>query len=270
MSMSLPLSTFLNRSAHLAAALFTGALLMTTSQSSTAADATTGVHNIVLVHGAWADGSSWAKIIGPLQAKGFHVVAVKNPLTTLADDVATTQRAIALMDGPVLLVGHSYGGAVITEAGSDPKVAGLVYVAAFAPDVGQGVGDLGKEYPPAPGGAELRPDSQGFLSLTSKGIEEDFAADLPLAERKVLTATQGPTNGAVFGAKITTATWRTKPTWYIVASNDRMIPPDLERQFAKTMNAKTISLPSSHVPMLSHPTEVANFIAEAAASVKPR
>lgn len=242
--------------------------MMTTTQSAIAADgaATAGIHNIVLVHGAWADGSSWAKIIPSLEAKGFHVVAVKNPLTSLADDVVTTKRAIALMDGPVLLVGHSYGGAVITEAGSDPKVAGLVFVAAFAPDAGQALGELGKDLPPAPGGAELRPDAQGFLSLTPKGIEEDFAADLSPTERKVLTATQGPTNGACFGAKITTAAWRSKPTWYVVASNDRMISPDLERQFAKAMNAKTITLPSSHVPMLSHPTEVANFIADAARS----
>jgi pimeloyl-ACP methyl ester carboxylesterase len=254
---------FFNRSAQLAAALLTGALMTTTPQTAAAAE---GVHNIILVHGAWADGSSWARIIAPLQAKGFNVVAVKNPLTSLADDAATTRRAIALMDGPVLLVGHSYGGAVITEAGSDPKVAGLVYIAAFAPDEGQAVGELGKDLPPAPGGAELRPDAQGFLSMTPKGIAEDFAQDLPMAERKVLAATQGPTNGACFGAKISSAAWHMKPTWYVVADNDRMIPPELERRFAKAMNAKTISLPSSHVPMLSHPAQVADFIADAARS----
>ncbi len=242
--------------------------MMTAENNAMAADgAATGVHNIVLVHGAWADGSSWAKIIPALQAKGFRVVAVKNPLTSLADDAATTKRAIALMDGPVLLVGHSYGGAVITEAGSDPKVAGLVYVAAFAPDEGQAVGEVGKDLPPPPGAAELRPDTEGYLSLTSKGIDEDFAADLPLAERKVMTATQGPTKAACFGAKITSSAWRTKPTGYVVASNDRMIPPDLERRFAKAMNATTVTLPSSHVPMLSHPAEVAKFIAEAAQNV---
>ena len=241
---------------------------MTTSQTAQAADgAPAGVHNILLVHGAWADGSSWAKVIGPLQAKGFHVVAVQNPLTSLADDTATVKRAIALMDGPVLLVGHSYGGAVITEAGSDPKVAGLVYVSAFAPDEGQALGELGKDLPPAPGLAELRPDAQGFLSLTAKGVEEDFAQDLPLSERRILTAAQAPTNAACFGAKISSAAWHFKPTWYIVAANDRMIPPDLERQFAKGMNAKTITLPSSHAAMLSHPIEVTNFIADAAKSV---
>jgi pimeloyl-ACP methyl ester carboxylesterase len=229
-----------------------------------AASATAGgVKNVVLVHGAWADGSSWAKVIPILQQAGLHVVAVQNPLTSLADDVAAVQRAIALQDGPVLLVGHSYGGVVITEAGADPKVSGLVYVAAFAPDVGQAAGDLGKDLPPAPGGAEARPDSAGFLTMTEKGIDEDFAQDLPKPERKLLAATQGPTNGAAFAAKVSNAAWKTKPTSYVVAANDRMIAPDLERQFAKTMHAKTITLPSSHVPMLSHPREVARLIIEA-------
>jgi pimeloyl-ACP methyl ester carboxylesterase len=221
------------------------------------------VRNVVLVHGAWADGSSWAKVIPLLEAAGLRVVAVQNPLTSLQDDVAAVQRAIALQDGPVLLVGHSYGGAVITEAGTDPKVAGLVYVAAFAPDAGQAVGELGKEFPPAPGGAEIRPDASGFLMMTPKGIEENFAQDLPKTERKILAATQGPTNGAAFGAKLANAAWKTKPTWYVVAANDRMIARDLERQFAKTMKAKTITVPSSHVPMLSHAQQVAKLIIEA-------
>ena len=190
---------------------------------------------IVLVHGAWADGSSWAKVIPLLEKAGLNAVAVQNPLTSLADDVAATKRAIARLDGPVILVGHSYGGAVISEGGNDPKVVGLVYVAAFAPDVGEAVGELGKEFPPAPGGAELRPDAGGFLTVTTKGVLENFAQDLPLAERKLLAATQGPTNGAAFGAKLTNAAWKTKRTWYVVAANDRMIPPDLERKFAKAI-----------------------------------
>jgi len=142
----------------LTAALETGAAAQTNSPE--------GVKNIVLVHGAWADASSWSKVIPLLQAKGLHVVAVQNPLTSLADDVAATKRAIALQDGPVLLVGHSYGGVVITEAGNDPKVAGLVYVAAFAPAEGESVGSVTKPYPPAPLGNELRPDAQGFLTVT--------------------------------------------------------------------------------------------------------
>lgn len=264
------LNKFFNRSVRVAVALATGVLMMTSEQSAMAADfGKGGVHNIVLVHGAWADGSSWSKVVPLLEAKGFHVVAVQNPLNSLADDSATTKRALALQDGPVLLVGHSYGGAVITEAGTDAKVAGLVYVAAFAPDAGEAVGELGKEFPAPPGSSELRPDAGGYLSLTPKGINEDFAPDLSAAERKLMIATQGPTNGAAFGAKISVAAWRTKPTWYVVASNDRMIAPDLERKFAKTMKAKTITLASSHVPMLSHPQEVAKFIMEAAQSIQP-
>jgi len=137
------------------------------------------VRNIVIVHGAWADGSSWSKVIPLLQAKGLHVVAVQNPLTSLADDVAATKRAIALQDGPVLLVGHSYGGVVITEAGNDPKVVGLVYVAALAPSDGESVASVTKPFPPAPLGSEVRADAEGFLTVTPKGIAEDFAQDLP-------------------------------------------------------------------------------------------
>src|SRR5262249_42997208 len=160
-----------------------------------------GVRNVVLVHGAWADGSSWAKVIPLLEKAGLYAVAVQNPLTSLDDDLAATKRAIALQDGTVILVGHSWAGVVITEAGADPKVAGLVYVAAFAPDVGQVVGELGKDFPPPPGAAELRPGADGYLTLTTKGVMDYFAPDLPVAQRKLIAATQGATNGAVFGAK---------------------------------------------------------------------
>lgn len=241
----------------LAGALSTGAA----AQMSMAA----GVKNIVLVHGAFADGSSWSKVIPLLQAKGLHVVAVQNPLTSLADDVAATKRAIALVDGPVILVGHSYGGAVITEAGTDPKVVGLVYVAAFAPGDGESVGSITKPYPPAPLGAELRPDAQGFLSVTPKGIAEDFAQDLSDQEKQLLTATQGPTSAADFGATITTAAWKTKPSWFVIAGNDRAIPPELEKAEAAAMKATSITVASSHVAMLSHPREVAELIEQAAA-----
>jgi pimeloyl-ACP methyl ester carboxylesterase len=221
--------------------------------------------NVVFVHGAWADGSSWAKVIPLLQAKGLHVVAVQNPLTGLADDVAATKRIIALQNGPVLLVGHSWGGTVITEAGSDPKVVGLVYVAAFAPAEGQSVNDLTKSYPPAPLGNEVRPDAQGFLTVTPKGVAEDFAADLTVKEQQILTATQGQTAASSFTATVTTAAWKTKPTWFVVAANDRAIPPDLERAEAAAMKATVLTLPSSHVAMVSHPKEVADFIGQAAA-----
>ena len=250
----------------LSALTFAGALALSVAAPTLlAADKESrGVRNVVLVHGAWADGSSWAKVIPILQKAGLNVVAVQNPLTSWSEDIDATRRAIALQDGPVILVGHSYGGAVISDVGADPKVVGLVYVAAFAPEVGEALGDLGKEFPPAPGGAEIRPDPSGFLTMTTKGIFENFAQDLPVREKKLIAATQGATNGALFGAKTANAAWQTKPTWYVVAANDRMIQPDLERKFAKAMKATTITLPSSHVPMLSHPSAVAKLIIQAA------
>jgi pimeloyl-ACP methyl ester carboxylesterase len=226
--------------------------------------ATQPIHNVVLVHGAWADGSSWTKVVPLLEEKGLHVVCVQNPLTSFAEDVAATKRIIDAQDGPVLLVGHSYGGAVITEAGNDPKVAGLVYVAAFAPDKGESAGSLGKPYGATPGVTELRPIGDGFLVLTPKGVTEDFAPDLPIAEREILLATQTPTQGAALGAQITAAAWRVKPSWFVIASSDRMISPEQERVTAKRMNATSLTLPTSHVPMLSRPKEVADFIADAA------
>jgi pimeloyl-ACP methyl ester carboxylesterase len=241
----------------LTAMFHTGAVAQTKSS--------TGVRNIVIVHGAWADGSSWSKVIPLLQAKGLHVVAVQNPLTSLADDVAATKRAIASQDGPVLLVGHSYGGVVITEAGNDPKVVGLVYVAALSPSEGESVASLTKPFPPAPLGSEVRADAEGFLTVTPKGIAEDFAQDLSDKEKQVLTATQAPTAAVVFGATVTTAAWKTKPSWCVIASNDRAVAPELQKAEATAMKATSITLPSSHVPMLSHPKEVADFIEQAAA-----
>src|SRR6266478_2968757 len=229
-----------------------------------------GVRNIVIVHGAWADGSSWSKVIPLLQSKGLHVVAVQNPLTSLADDVAATRRAIALPDGPVLLVGHSYGGVVITEAGNDPKVVGLVYVAALAPSEGESVASVTKPFPPAPLGGEVRADAEGFLTVTAKGIGEDFAQDLSGKEKQLLTATQGPTAGAVFGATVTTAAWKTKPSWSVITSSDRAVPPELQKAEADAMKATSITVPSSHVPMLSHPNEVADLIEQAAAKAGSR
>jgi len=224
--------------------------------------------NIVLVHGAWADGSCWSKVIALLQAKGFHVVAVQNPLTSLADDVAATKRIIALQDGPVILVGHSYAGVVITEAGNDPKVVGLVYVAAFAPREGESINSVSKPYPPAPLGSELRPDAQGFLTATPKGIAEDKAQDPSVSDQQVLTATQGQTAAAVFGATVTTAAWKSKPSWAVIAGNDRAIPPELEKDEAAIIKATAITLPSNHLAMLSHPREVAELIEQAAAKAK--
>jgi pimeloyl-ACP methyl ester carboxylesterase len=227
-----------------------------------------GVKNIVLVHGAWADGSCWSKVIALLEAKGFHVVAVQNPLTSLADDVAATKRIIALQDGPVILVGHSYAGVVITEAGNDPKVVGLVYVAAFAPGEGESINSVGKPYPPAPLGSELRPDAQGFLTATPKGIAEDMAQELPESEQRILTATQGQTAASVFGTTVTKAAWKSKPSWALIAGHDRAIPPELERDEAAAIKATSITVPANHLAMLSHPREVAELIEQAAAKAK--
>jgi pimeloyl-ACP methyl ester carboxylesterase len=223
-----------------------------------------GEKTVVLVHGAFADGSSWDTVIPLLQAKGLHVVAVQNPLTSLADDVAAAKRVIDAQKGPVVLVGHSWAGTVITEAGASAKVAALVYVAAFAPDVGESSNDLGKAAPPPPGFSSVYPDPAGYLYLTPEGVAHDFAPDLPAAKTKVMAATQGPIFGKAFDEKVTNAAWRTKPSWYIVAEEDRMIQPDVERAMAKKINAQVTSLPTSHVPMLSRPKDVAAVILAAA------
>ena len=226
------------------------------------------VKNIVLVHGAFADGSSWSKVIPILQAKGYKVTAVQNPLTSFADDVAATNRALAQQDGPVILVGHSWAGVVITEAGMDPKVVGLVYVAAFGPDLGETAGDLGKPYPPPPALAAPTVDKQGFMSLPADAVVKHFASDLPPNEARVLAATQGPVNVSVFEAKVSAVAWRTKPSWYIVSKLDGAIAPDEERFFAKRMNAMTTELNTSHVAMLSQPKAVAAVIMDAATKAR--
>jgi len=226
------------------------------------------VKNIVLVHGAFADGSSWSKVIPLLQAKGYKVTSVGIPLTSFRDDVAATKRALAAQDGPVILVGHSYGGVVITETGNDPKVVGLVYVAAFAPDAGQSIVDISKSFPKPIGLDKVAPQPDGFLLLTPDGIETGFAQDLSKEEKALLTAVQPQTSGSIFAAEPSEAAWHSKPSWYIVASNDHMIDPGQEASMAKKLKATTITLPSSHVVMLSHPKEVAQVIEEAATAAK--
>lgn len=221
--------------------------------------------NIVLVHGAWANASSWAKVIPLLTARGFHVTAVALPLTSLADDVATAERALALESGPVLLVGHSYGGAAITEAGNQANVVGLLYVAAYAPNDGESSLSLALANP-TPVGSELQSDpAKQFYTLSEKGIFEDFAQDLSPLEKLNLFITQGPTGALALGAPIISPAWKNKPTWFIVAGQDRIISPDLEAMEAARMNAKTIVLNTNHVAMLSDPERVAEFIANAAA-----
>ncbi len=224
------------------------------------------VKNIVFVHGAFTDGSSWCKVIPLLLAKGFNVTSVQNPLTSFQDDVAATKRALAAQDGPVILVGHSYGGVVITEAGNDPKVVGLVYVAAFAPDAGQTIVDLSERFPKPLGLDKVVPQLDGFLLMSPDGIDTGFAQDLSKEEKAILTTVQTQTSASIFGAKPTTAAWRTKPSWYIAAANDNMIAPEQELSMAKVINATTTTVPSSHVVMLTHPTEVVKAIEDAASN----
>jgi pimeloyl-ACP methyl ester carboxylesterase len=236
------------------------------SSSPDGADNSTAIKNVILVHGAWADGSSWSKVVPLLQAKGLHVACAQNPLSSIVDDVASTNRTINAQDGPVLLVGHSYGGAVITEAGNNPKVAGLVYVAAFAPDEGETLISLGQPFGAMPIFSEIQPIEDGFLLLTPKGVFEDFAQDLSQAEKETLVATQGATQGAILSTTITAAAWHSKPSWVVIAANDRAISPEQQKFTAKRMGAETVTLAASHVAMLAKPEEVANFIVEAAAS----
>ena len=245
--------------------IFTVAIIpmLAVNRSRAAAAAAPTVRNVVLVHGAFGDGSSWAKVIPLLEAKGLHITAVQNPLSSLADDVAATKRAIANQDGPVILVGHSWAGMVISEAGNDAKVTGLVYVAAIVPDENQSADDVIKAYPPPPGLAEAKPDAAGFLSLTRKGIDEDFVPDLPPAERAIVYATQGPWNSTCLADKVSIPAWKTKPSWFIVA-NDRMLSPEYEQAIAKHIHATTTTLPTGHVPMLSKPKDVAAVIIDAA------
>jgi pimeloyl-ACP methyl ester carboxylesterase len=219
--------------------------------------------DVMLVHGAWADGSSWSKVIVLLERRGFHVTAVQLPLTSVAEDVATLQRTMDLEPGPILLVGHSYAGVVITEAGNDPKVNGLVYISAYAPNLGQTVFSLNSLLPETPVNQEIIVNA-GFLSLTKEGISADFAQDLPETEKQTLAVTQGPVAAVAFGTPASAPAWYRKPSWYMVASEDRVISPQLEAMMAQTINAETITVHSSHVIMLSRPEAVADFITHAA------
>ncbi|HEY0799816.1 MAG TPA: alpha/beta hydrolase [Steroidobacteraceae bacterium] len=219
--------------------------------------------NVVLVHGLYADGSSWIDVIPYLQRAGLKVTAVQNPLTSLADDVAATRRALALQDGPTVLVGHSFAGTIISEAGNDPKVSALVYVAARAPDAGEDFGALGAKFPKPPASAGVV-KKDGFFGLSEEAFLRDFAGDVAPSKARALYAVQGWGADALPGTKTTTAAWREKPTWYQVSTADRTINPELERFLAKRMNATTIELDSSHVSMVSHPKEIADLILRAA------
>src|SRR5262245_41814192 len=222
------------------------------------------VKNIVLVHGAFADGSSWAKVIPILEGRGFHVVAVQNPLTSLSDDVDATRRIIAMQNGPVILVGHSWGGAVISQAGDDPKVAGLVYVAAFVPDIGTSANETSAPFGPTPGQNAIQVDSQHFARMSEEGILNSFAEGLPLAERRLVLAVQGQIYGPMFDEKLTHAAWKSRPSWHVIATNDHTLSPAMQEAGAKKSGGTAISIPTCHVAMLQEPQRVADLISEAA------
>ncbi|OHV04986.1 alpha/beta hydrolase [Mycobacterium talmoniae] len=226
---------------------------------------------IVLVHGFWGGAAHWAKVIVALNQRGYDKLhAVEMPLTSLADDTARTRKMIQQIDGPVLLVGHSYGGAVITEAGDLPNVVGLVYVAAFAPDAGESPGGISQDLPPA-AFDNLAPDSDGYLWIKADKYHESFCQDLPADEALVMAITQKAPLASTFGDAITTPAWKTKPVWYQVSTQDRMINPDNERRMARRMNPqKVIELDASHASLASQPTAVVDLIDEAAASPQVR
>jgi len=224
--------------------------------------------NIVLIHGAGADGSIWSGVIERLQAGGYHVTAPQFPLTALADDVARLRQVLDLQDGPVIVAGHSYGGQVMTALGTDaPNVAGLVYIAAFGLDQGESLGGLLAQGPVTPALAHLVTDSHGFNWLSEDDFVNHFAADVDPVQARVMYAVQQPLATSASGDVMGVPAWKTLPSWYLVAADDQAIPPDAERQFAARMGATTVEIPSGHVPMVSHPGDVAQLIKTAAEAV---
>jgi pimeloyl-ACP methyl ester carboxylesterase len=245
------------------ASLVVGAAASLTSIGMAATAASTKARNVVLVHGLFADGSSWSEVIPRLQAAGLNATAVQNPLTTLPEAVASAQRVLARQDGPTVLVGHSFSGMIVTEAGMHPNVSALVYVAARAPDAGEDYTALAKKFPTPPASAGIIFDGdEGRLS--EEAFLRDFAGDLPEAKGKALYAVQEPFQKALLTGRTTQAAWRSKPSFYAVSTEDRTINPDLERFMAKRMGAKTIEVKSSHVSLISHPDEITGLILEAA------
>jgi len=220
------------------------------------------IDNVVLVHGAYADGSCWVDVIARLQQAGLRATAVQNPLSSLADDVTATNRILDLQQGPTVLVAHSWGGTVISEAGVHPNVAALVYIAARAPDAGEDYAALAKRFPTPPASAGLV-HAGGFAQLSEEAFLRDFAGDVPPEKARVLYAVQGRISDTLFAGKTTAVAWRQKPTWYAVSTQDRTISPDLQRFLAKRMKATTIELPASHLSLVSRPKEVADLILKA-------
>jgi pimeloyl-ACP methyl ester carboxylesterase len=245
-------------------ALLTGVAASLISTHGMAANAPAEkARNVVLVHGLFADGSSWSEVIPRLEAAGLNVTSVQNPLTTLPEAVASAERVLARQDGQTVLAGHSFSGMIVTEAGVHPNVSALVYVAARAPDAGEDYTALAKTYPTPPASARIVFDGdEGRLS--EEAFLRDFAGDLPKAKAKVLYAVQWPFRKALLTGKTTHAAWRSKPSYYAVSTEDRTINPDLERFMAKRMGARTIEVKASHLSLISHPDEITRLILEAA------
>jgi pimeloyl-ACP methyl ester carboxylesterase len=252
----------------LGAALMGAVLLLERTQEKTvaasAAASPGGIKNVVLVHGAFADGSGWEAVAKILEKDGYTVSVAQPPETSYAEDIKYTKAAIDAVGGPVVLVGHSYGGSIISEAGNDSNVAALVYIAAFALDEGDSCASIEQALPQA--SKALKPDSNGNWWIEQDHFAADFAADIPAAESHYMAISQVPISTDSFTHKVTSPAWKTKPTWYMVATGDRSINPDQERMMAKRANAKTIEVDSSHVAYMSHPMETAKLIEEAAAS----
>jgi pimeloyl-ACP methyl ester carboxylesterase len=232
-----------------------------------AANANTALGSIVLVHGGFVDGSGWEDVYRILKKDGYRVSIVQNPTTSLADDVAATKRVIAEEKGPVILVGHSYGGAVITEAGNDPSVAGLVYITAFAPDRGESVASLIKDAPPGAPVPPILPPQEGFLALDKLKFAASFAADVALEKAEFMANSQVPWGIAALNGAVTEPAWKSKPSWYLVATDDRMIPPAAQRSMSKRAGSSVVEVKGSHAIYVSQPEAVADLIQKAAKGV---
>lgn len=254
----------MNRRAFAAALVAGAAVSLTSSRGLAATPARTRARNAVLVHGAYADGSCWREVIARLQHAGLNATAVQHPLTTLEAGVEATQRALALQDGPTVLVGHSFAGMIVTEAGVADNVSALVYVAARAPDAGEDYTALAARFPTPPASAGLVWNGD-YGKLGEAAFLRDFAGDLPAREARILYAAQGPISRQLFTGRTTQAAWRAKPSYYAVSAQDRTINPDLERFMARRMGARTIELEASHLSLISRPDEITRLILEAAA-----